>query len=137
MRVLIWHVDNFSAEPTERGRSKIADTEPQVASIEDGLVVFAAVEKGDEPEPLAVAQRATAAISEVARNLGAQRVLLHSFAHLFVELSTPKVAREVLNETQRLLEAEGYQVSQSAFGWFNRLEMKAKGHPLSRVARQV
>ena len=137
MRVLIWHVESFSAEPTERGRSKLADAEPQVASVEDGLVVFAAVEKGDEAEPLAVAQRATAAISEVARNLGAQRVLLHSFAHLFVELSTPKVAREVLNETQRLLAAEGYQVSQSAFGWFNRLEMKAKGHPLSRVARQV
>jgi len=137
MRLLIWHVDSFSAEPTERGRSKIADAEPQRAHIEDGLVVFAAVEKGDEPEPQAVATRAAAAIIEVARQLGAQRVLLHSFAHLFVELSTPKVAREVLNETQRLLEAEGIQVSQSAFGWFNQLEMKAKGHPLSRVARQV
>jgi threonyl-tRNA synthetase len=137
MRLLIWHVDSFTAEPTERGRSKIADAEPPVASVADGLVIFAAVEKGDEPEPLAVAGRAAAAIAEVARNLGAQRVLLHSFAHLFVELSSPKVAREVLNETQRLLEAEGYQVSQSAFGWFNRLEMRAKGHPLSRVARQV
>ena len=137
MRVLIWHVDSFSAEPTERGRSKNADSEPQVATVEDGLVVFAAVEKGDEPDPLAVAGRAAAAIGEVARQLGAKRVLLHSFAHLFVELSAPTVAREVLNETQRLLEADGYQVSQSAFGWFNRLEMKAKGHPLSRVARQI
>ncbi|HEX8996433.1 MAG TPA: threonyl-tRNA synthetase editing domain-containing protein [Ktedonobacterales bacterium] len=137
MRLLIWHVDSFTAEPTERGRSKIADSEPAVASVEDGLVVFAAVEKGDEPEPQQVAARAAAAIAEVARNLGAQRVLLHSFAHLFVELSSPKVAREVLNEIQRLLEADGYQVSQSAFGWFNRIEMKAKGHPLSRVARQV
>ncbi|HZC06462.1 MAG TPA: threonyl-tRNA synthetase editing domain-containing protein [Ktedonobacterales bacterium] len=137
MRLLIWHVDSFAAEPTERGRSKLADPEPKLARIEDGLVVFAAVEKGDEPEPLAVAGRAAKAITEVARNLGAERVLLHSFAHLFVELSTPSVARETLNETQRLLEVEGFEVSQSAFGWFNRLEMKAKGHPLSRVARQV
>lgn len=137
MRLLIWHVDSFTAEPTERGRSKIADAEPQVASVEDGLAVFAAVEKQDEAEPLAVAERAAAAIAEVARNLGARRILLHSFAHLFVELSAPKVAREVLNETQRLLAADGYEISQSAFGWFNRLEMRAKGHPLSRVARQV
>ncbi len=137
MRLLIWHVDRFVAEPTERGRSKVADAEPTVASIGDGLVVFAAVEKRDEPEPLAAAQRAAQAIGEVARNLGAQSVLLHSFAHLFVELSAPSVAREALNETQRLLAAEGFQVSQSAFGWFNRLEMVAKGHPLSRVARQV
>ena len=137
MRVLIWHVDTFTAEPTERGRSKIADKEPKIASIEDGLVVFAAVEKADEPEPLEVAERAAQAIKEVAGNLGVRGVLLHSFAHLFVELSTPAIARDVLNETQRLLEAEGYTVSQSAFGWFNRLEMRAKGHPLSRVARQV
>jgi len=137
MRLLIWHVDSFTAEPTERGRSKIADREPRRASVEDGLVVFAAVEKGDEPEPLAVAERAAQAVTEVARSLGAQRVLLHSFAHLFVELSAPAIARDTLNETQRLLEAEGYAVSQSAFGWFNRLEMQAKGHPLSRVARQV
>jgi threonyl-tRNA synthetase len=137
MRLLIWHVDSFSAEPAERGRSKVADREPQAVSIAEGLVVFAAVEKADEAEPLAVAQRAAQAVTEVARNLGAQSVLLHSFAHLFVELSAPAVARDVLHQTQRLLEAEGFQVGQSAFGWFNQLEMKAKGHPLSRVARQV
>jgi hypothetical protein len=36
-----------------------------------------------------------------------------------------------------MLAEQGYAVEQSAFGWFNRLEIKAKGHPLSRVARQV
>lgn len=137
MRLLIWHVDSFTAEPTERGRSKVADTEPQTATITDGLVVFAAVEKGDEPGAEGVATRAAAAIAEVARQLGAHEVLLHSFAHLFVELSAPATARDVLNAVQRSLETEGYTVSQSAFGWFNRVEMRAKGHPLSRVARQV
>jgi hypothetical protein len=38
---------------------------------------------------------------------------------------------------EQRLAADGYSVSQSAFGWFNRLELKAKGHPLSRIARQV
>lgn len=137
MRLLIWHVDSFSAEPTERGRSKIADVEPKTATISDGLVVFAAVEKGDEPDTEGVATRAATAIAEVARQLGARDILLHSFAHLFVELSAPAVARDVLNAVQRGLEGDGYTVSQSAFGWFNRLEMRAKGHPLSRVARQV
>lgn len=137
MRLLIWHVDSFTAEPTERGRSKIADTEPRTASVTDGLVVFAAVEKADEPDSDAVASRAAQTIAEVARQLGAHDILLHSFAHLFVELSAPATARDVLHATQRLLEADGYTVSQSAFGWFNHLEMRAKGHPLSRVARQV
>jgi threonyl-tRNA synthetase len=137
MRLLIWHVDSFTAEPTERGRSKIADAEPRAVSVSDGLVVFAAVEKADELEPDAVAARAAQAIAEAARQLGAHDILLHSFAHLFVELSTPAAAREVLASTQRQLEVDGYTVCQSAFGWFNQLEMRAKGHPLSRIARQV
>ena len=138
MRMLIWHVDEFVATPTERGRSKVADADPQVAQIHDGLVVFAACEQADEADPAAVAGRATAAIIEVARQLGARELVLHSFAHLFVEkLSAPATALGILNGVQERLEVEGYTVSQSAFGWFNRLEMRAKGHPLSRVARQV
>jgi hypothetical protein len=38
---------------------------------------------------------------------------------------------------QQRLAADGFSVSQTAFGWFNKLEFNAKGHPLSRVARQV
>lgn len=137
MRMLIWHVDSFTAEPTERGRSKIADEVPQAAHIDDGLVVFAACEKADEAEPGAVAERAADAIADIARRLGARAIVLHSFAHLFVELSAPAIARDILNATQARLEAGGYTASQSAFGWFNRLDLRAKGHPLSRVARQV
>lgn len=137
MRLLIWHVDRFRAEPTERGRSKVADAEPRVVAVEDALVVFAAAEKQDEAEPDAVSERATAAIEEVAQQLGARTVVLHSFAHLFVELSAPATARAILDAMEQQLATEGYTVSQSAFGWFNRLELHAKGHPLSRIARQV
>ena len=137
MRLLIWHVDSFRAEPTERGRSKVADSDPRTVAVEDALVVFAAAEKQDEPTPEAVAERATAAIEEVSRQMGVRTVVLHSFAHLFVELSTPAIAREILNMIEQRLAADGFTVSQSAFGWFNRLELHAKGHPLSRIARQV
>ena len=137
MRLLIWHVDTFAAEPAERGRSPLADATPQAARIAEGLVVFAAVEKADEAEPEAVADRAAAAIADVARRLGAHDVVLHSFAHLFVELSSPAAAKQILDATQARLGEQGYAVTQSAFGWFNRLELRAKGHPLSRIARQV
>jgi threonyl-tRNA synthetase len=134
VRLLIWHVDAFLAEPTERGRSKVADSEPRAVHIEDGLVVFAAAEKADPP---AAALRGVEAIAQVAAQLGVKSVVLHSFAHLFTELAAPAIARDILNETQARLEARDFAVQQSAFGWFNRLEMRAKGHPLSRVARQV
>lgn len=137
MRLLIWHVDAFVAEPTERGRSKVADVEPKAVTVGEGLVVFAAAEKADEGDPSGAAERGARAIEDVARQLGATTVVLHSFAHLFTELAAPAGARAILDETQSLLATRGYTVQQSAFGWFNRLEMRAKGHPLSRVARQV
>jgi hypothetical protein len=136
--MLIWHVDAFIAEPTERGRSSVADADPQMVRVDNALVVFAAAEEKDEAEPEEVATRATAAIEKTAKQLGVQTIVLHSFAHLFVEkLATPAKAQQMLTETQARLEVDGYSVSQTAFGWFNRLEMRAKGHPLSRVARQV
>ena len=137
MRLLIWHVDEFAAEPTERGRSRVADAEPPTVKIADGLVVFAQGEKADEAEPDAVAGRVAEAIERVAAQLKVTTVVLHSFAHLFGELSDPAVARSVLHATQVRLEARGLTVHQTAFGWFNRLDLRAKGHPLSRQARQV
>ena len=35
MRMLIWRVDSFVAEPTERGRSKLADEAPQTVRVEE------------------------------------------------------------------------------------------------------
>jgi len=138
MRLLIWHVDAFVAEPTERGRSSVADAEPQMVHVDNALVVFAAAEEKDEAEPEEVATRATSAIEKTAKQLGVQTIVLHSFAHLFVEkLAAPAIAQHILTETQARLEVDGFSVSQTAFGWFNRLEIRAKGHPLSRVARQV
>ena len=137
MRLLIWHMDAFAAEPEERGRSKVADREPRAVVVGEALVVFAAAEKRDEPEPEAVAERATAAIVDVARQTGARVVVLHSFSHLFAELSSPAIAKRILDDLEGRLSGAGYETQQTAFGWFNRLEMKAKGHPLSRVARQV
>jgi hypothetical protein len=117
MRMLIWHVDALGAEPTQRGRSKLADDAPQAVRVEEALVVFAASEKADELEPDAVAERAVAAVMDVARRLGEQSVVLHSFAHLFVELSSPATAKAILDRMKAALEAQGYRVRQSAFGW--------------------
>ncbi len=137
MRLLIWHVDHFASEPTERGRSKVADAEPPSISVEEALVVFAQAEKGDEPDPEAVAERAAEAIGRVAAQLKARTVVLHSFAHLFGELSDPAVARAILAGMEERLRSRELTVSQTAFGWFNRLDLRAKGHPLSRQARRI
>jgi threonyl-tRNA synthetase len=69
--------------------------------------------------------------------LKVRTVVLHPFAHLFAALSTPEVAIEVLSRTQQELVAAGLCCYRTPFGWFNTLQIDAKGHPLSRVARSV
>lgn len=137
MRLLMWHVDHFASEPTERGRSKVADAEPASISVEEALVVFAQAEKADEADAAGVAERMAEAVAQVAGQLKVRTVVLHSFAHLFGELSAPGVAREILDMGQARLTKRGFAVSQTAFGWFNRLDLRAKGHPYSRQARQL
>lgn len=137
MRLLLWHVDYFASRPTARGRSRVADAEPPAVQVEEAVVVFAQAEKADEADPAAVAGRAAQAIAEVAAGLKARSIVLHSFAHLFGELSAPAVAREVLTHVERELAERGYSVQQTAFGWFNQLDLRAKGHPYSRQARQI
>jgi Archaea-specific editing domain of threonyl-tRNA synthetase len=137
MRLLIWHVDHFAAEPTERGRSPVADAEPPSVHVGEALVAFVQAEKADEVNAQGVAERAAEAIAQMAAQLKVPVIVLHSFAHLFGELATPPVARQILDETQSGLQMRGLSVCLTAFGWFNRLDLAAKGHPYSRQARQL
>jgi threonyl-tRNA synthetase len=138
MRILILHVDRFLCRVTERGRSRVYE-EPARRETElvEGLVVLTSVEKVDEDNLDGVCERGADEIEKLAQSVKTNRILIHPFAHLFGELSTPEAAVEGLMLLSKALSARGFEVSRTPFGWFNTLEIKAKGHPLSRVARII
>ena len=138
MRFLALHVDYFRCRITEKGRSRLVEEfrEPETTA-EEALVVLASVEKADEAAPAEVAVKAAAEIAALAGQLKVQTVVLHPFAHLFGELSRPQVAIQVLSMIEEALRERGLAVARTPFGWFNTLEIRAKGHPLSRVARII
>ncbi len=136
MRVLIWHVEEFVCRITERGRSPIVEEfDDPVTAVEDALLLLVSVEKADEADPAGVAQKAAEEIAAHAAQLKVDTVVVHPFAHLFGELSRPRNAVKVLDATAEELRARGLTAIRTPFGWFNELEIKAKGHPLSRLAR--
>jgi threonyl-tRNA synthetase len=138
MRVLIWHVNQFRCEITEKGRSPLVEPyDDPVTEVGEALIVLTSVEKADEGHETTVAERAAAEIGKLAQQVGARVLVIHSFAHLFAELSSPAAAVETMKLTAAALQATGYEVVRTPFGWFNTLEIKAKGHPLSRVARVI
>jgi hypothetical protein len=138
MRFLAWHVDCFKCRITEQGRSPLVEEydDPETTA-ENALLILASVEKRDEAAPEAVARRAAAEIAAHAASLKVQTIVLHPFAHLFGQLSRPATAVEVLQAIEEGLRAQGLAVTRTPFGWFNTLDIRAKGHPLSRVARIV
>jgi threonyl-tRNA synthetase len=138
MRFLMLHVNSFCCTITTKGRSPVYEeyTDP-VTRVDEALLVLSSVEQGDERDPARVASRTSAEIVKLAAQLKVSTVVLHPFAHLFAELSAPEVAMDVLSRTQQVLSAASLRVCRTPFGWFNTLQIDAKGHPMSRVARMV
>ncbi len=138
MRFLMLHVNSFCCSITTKGRSKVYEEyDNPVTRVDEALLVLSSVERGDERAPERVASRASAEIVKLATQLKISTVVLHPFAHLFAELSAPDVAIDVLSRTQQALIEAGLQTYRTPFGWFNTLQIDAKGHPISRVARMV
>jgi len=138
VRMLIIHVGYFSCTVTEKGRSKIIEDPPsKTIEAEEALLVLASVEKQDETSPEDVSRKAVEEVSKLGHQLKVNTIVLHPFAHLFGEMSKPEVAMKTLKLTEEGLVQRGFEVTRTPFGWFNTLELKAKGHPLSRIARKV
>jgi len=136
--MLIWHVDRFKCTITEKGRSPLIEevTSPET-EVHEALIVFTSVEKSDEAAPERVAEKAAEEILKLSQQLKAQEIVLHPFAHLFAELSKPQVAVQVMDGIKEILTQRGVRAVRTPFGWFNRLDIQAKGHPLSRLARTI
>ncbi len=136
MRFLAWHVDYVTAVPTEQGRSTLVEKAEPVHS-ENALFVFANFEKSDEPRQADIVDRAITEITSITAQLKVSNVVLNPFAHLFAEPASPQSAKEMLDMLQKGLIERNFNVKKLAFGMFYELELKAKGHKLSRIARSI
>ena len=136
MRILTIHADYIEVEPKKQA---IKDAEELRSSspkrYEEVLVVFTAVEQGDEEE--VAAQRLAHESSLVAEQVKTKNVLLYPLVHLTSKPSKPDLARRVIMKGEGLLKGMGYSVDHSPFGWYKGYTLKCKGHPLSELSREL
>lgn len=138
MRFLSFHCEYFNYKATNRSRSKIFEelTENnREGNLEDLILLFISVEKKDESNSRLL-ESAVSEINKIINQIKVSNIVLLSFAHLFGKLSSPEFSLKVLKELEDILK-ERYVVLRPPFGWFNELEIKAKGHPLSRISRKI
>ena len=139
MRFLSFHVDFFRYKVTEKGRSKVIEEileGNKENQVDNALVLFISMEKSDEVKT-EILEKGIIEIEKITNQLKVSTIVILPFAHLFGKLSSLEFAFESFKKIETLLKLKDYSVLRLPFGWFNELEMKAKGHPLSRISRIV
>jgi len=138
MKLLLLHTDFIEYE-TKKPAAKFAEELPgshKKDRMEEGLVVFVAVEKVDEAQPALAVQQAVAEVKDVAAQVKAKRVMLYPYAHLSRDLSSPGAGKQILGDLEKAL-APDFEVKRSPFGWYKAFSLSMKGHPLSELSREV
>ncbi len=139
MRFLSFHVDYFRYKVTKKGRSKVIEEiteDNRESQIKNALVLFISTEKRDE-ENSEILKKSIIEIEKITNQLKIPNIVIVPFAHLFGQLSTIEFSFEFFKKIESKLKMMDYSVLRLPFGWFNELEMKAKGHPLSRISRII
>lgn len=137
MQLLLIHSDYIEFE-AKRPTKMAEEIEEQAKKgrLEEALCAFVAVEKFDEDDPEAVIAEGSKQISDVAKQVHADRIMLYPYAHLSPNLSTPATAVKILKGMAETL-SQDYEVMRAPFGWYKAFTLRCKGHPLSELSRSI
>ncbi|HIP25436.1 MAG TPA: threonine--tRNA ligase [Archaeoglobus profundus] len=132
MKLLLIHADYIEYEVKKK--TKIAEPfEGKGARIEEALVVFTAVEKGDDDKAV---DKAVEEIEDVAKKVGAERIVIYPYAHLSSNLADAETGLNVLKKLEEKL-SKNFEVHRAPFGWYKAFRISCKGHPLSELSREI
>ncbi|WOF15677.1 threonine--tRNA ligase [Methanoplanus sp. FWC-SCC4] len=137
MRLLLIHSDNIKY--IAQKKTPVAEEEVVLEdSLDEALTVFCAVESIDEEDPKDVILQASKEVRDTAEKLGTTNVMIYPYAHLSSDLSSPKVAVEVLKGIEEnCKDAGNLNVKRAPFGWYKAFTLSCKGHPLSELSRTI
>lgn len=136
MKILLLHSDFVEFEPKQKAMKSAEEIEMKKEKIEDCLVVFTAVEKGDEKHPESSAKKLAKEVKDVACQIKATKVVIYPYAHLSRDLASPDSALKILRLCEEALRGD-FSVSRAPFGWYKEFTIKCKGHPLAELSRDI
>jgi threonyl-tRNA synthetase len=110
------------------------EPEKQHDRLEDVVVLFTAIESGDD---IAVARKAMENTKVSLDALKVNKVLIYPYAHLSSNLAKPSDALKILKEMRDIAKEMGLETYSSPFGWCKKFSISIKGHPLAEHLRIV
>lgn len=135
MKLLIIYADNFGYKTSKKGLEE-AESITEEKEFKNCLVGFIHFEEKDEENLSAVETKMIKQLKWAARKNETNKIILHSFAHLSQSKGSPEMTKELFNSAETRLINAGYEVSQTPFGYFLDLEVRAPGHSFARLFKE-
>ena len=132
MRILQLHSNFIVFKPLEKEIEIAEEAKKEENRIEEALVLFIAIEEGDNS---ALAEKAIDDTRAFLGKLGANRTLIYPFAHLSSNLSKPTEALKIICAMEAYAKNKGVETYRAPFGWNKQFTISIKGHPLAEQSR--
>ena len=132
MRILQLHSNFITFTPVAKEIAIAEEAEKKENRVEEAVVLFIAVEQGDDA---AVAQKAINEAHAFLQKLKVNRILLYPYAHLSSNLAKPAEALKILKTMDAYAKQAGIETYRAPFGWNKQFTLSIKGHPLAEQAR--
>jgi len=134
LRILQLHSNFIEYEAVEKEIELAEEPEKLQDRLEEVVVLFTAVENGDDKN---VAMKAMQATKESLDQLKVNRILIYPYAHLSSNLAKPADALKILKEMRQIAKTMGLETYSTPFGWCKKFSISIKGHPLAEHLRIV
>jgi threonyl-tRNA synthetase len=132
MRILQTHSDWIEYEPIEKEISQAEEVKKKVYRYENILVIFTAVEAGDDEE---VGKRAINEVKDFLQKIKLNKILIYPFVHLTNNPANPQDALRILKNMENYAKKLGIETYRAPFGWNKRITNSVKGHPLAEQSK--
>ncbi len=134
MKILTLHCDYIRYKPLKKAINEPEDlSDKKEKEVKECLVVFTAIEKGDNDQTI---KDMAEAVKKTSIDVKTKKIVIYPYAHLSSNLANPSTALEYMVEAESVLKKIGFEVSRAPFGYYKEFEMKVKGHPLSELSKE-
>ena len=134
MRILQLHANFIEYKPIQKEIAMAEEAEKEAARLEEIVVLFTAVEEGDNT---IVAKKAIDETQASLEKLKVNRILIYPYAHLSSNLTDPAEALKVVKTMESYAKEKHIETYRAPFGWNKQFTISIKGHPLAEQSRAI
>jgi len=134
MRILQLHSNFIEYKPIQKEIAMAEEAEKKSVRLEKIIVLFTAVEEGDNT---LVAKKAIDEVQAFLKKLKVNRILIYPYAHLSSNLAKPSEALKVVKTMESTAKERRIETYRAPFGWNKQFAISIKGHPLAEQSRVI